>query len=184
MTGSIAGSRPANSILEPSTTTKGRLFANVPLRLPQVTPSHGRCRGNITIPQWLLRPTLCLRNVPNMRVGTFYRLFNWLVGALLALTISISAVAANGMALTVDATVAATLATHDGDCQPASTMPGCDGAALCELMCLTSALTLLPEPLNFFRFESPGEPPFWADDWPLGIASPLDLTPPRTIHIG
>lgn len=118
-----------------------------------------------------------------MRRSSFHRLVDLFVGALIALTISMSAVAANDVAIAMGAAAPVASMTHDSDCQPAPPMTGCAKAALCELVCVTSALTLPPEPLHFVVLDGPREPSAWANDWLTGIASPLDPSPPRTLDI-
>ena len=139
--------------------------------------------ANITIPQSVLRSLARLSRVPDMRRSSFHHLVDLFVGALVALTISISAVAANDVAVAMGATAAVASMTHDGGCQPAPPMPGCAKGALCELVCLTSALTWPPQPFHFVVLDGPREVSTWTNSRRIGIASPLDPSPPRMIDI-
>lgn len=100
----------------------------------------------------------------------------------MAFTISISAVAANDVAISMGAPVAAASMMQDAGCHPVQQMPGCDKANLCELMCLTSAFTVPADPVAVSvidRLEVSAR----SNDLLTGIASPLDPSPPRLTYI-
>lgn len=114
---------------------------------------------------------------------SLHRLVSLFVGALLAFTISISAVAANDVAISMSVPVTATSVMQDHGCIPVRQMPGCEKANLCELMCMTSAFTMPSDPVSFSDFARPGQASTGSMDLLTGIASPLDPSPPRLIYI-
>jgi len=118
-----------------------------------------------------------------MRRISVHRLVSLLVGALMAFTISISAVAANDVAISMRAPIAAASMMHDSGCHPAQQMPGCDKASLCELMCLTSAFTMPSDPVSFSDMGSLGQASARGNDLLTGTASPIDPSPPRLTYI-
>lgn len=139
--------------------------------------------ANITIPQSVLHSLARLSRVTDMRSSSSHRLVDLLVASLVALTISISAVAGNNVPAAMGATDAVSSMTQDGGCKPIPPMPGCAKAGLCELACMTSALTVPPEPFHFAPIDELQEAPAWVNSRRTGIASPLDPSPPRMIDI-
>ena len=71
--------------------------------------------ANITSPQLVLRSLARLSKVPDMHSSSSHRLVGLFVGALVALTISISAVAGNNVPVAMGATGAVSSLTEDGD---------------------------------------------------------------------
>lgn len=118
-----------------------------------------------------------------MRRTSVHRLTSLFVAALIAFTISISAVAANDVAIAMDAPAAAASMMEDTGCHPAQQMPGCEKADLCELMCLTSAFTMPSDPVGLTLLDRPEQATARSNDLLTGIASPLDPSPPRLTDI-
>ncbi|WP_439602359.1 hypothetical protein [Devosia sp.] len=114
---------------------------------------------------------------------SLHRLVSLFVGALLAFTISISAVAANDATVSMSAPVAATSAMQDYGCIPAPKMPGCEKANLCDLMCLTSAFTVPSDPVSAAVVDPSGRALAWGNELLTGRASPIDPSPPRLTYI-
>jgi hypothetical protein len=114
---------------------------------------------------------------------SLHRLVSLFVGALVALTISISAVAANDVAISMGAPVAAVSMMQDTGCHAVQQMPGCEKANLCELMCLTSAFTIPSDPVSVSVVDRSGQASARSSGLLTGIASPLDPSPPRLTYI-
>jgi hypothetical protein len=114
---------------------------------------------------------------------SLHRVVSLFVGALLAFTISIAAVAANDATVSMSTPVAASSAMQDHGCIPVRQMPACEKANLCELMCMTSAFTMPSHPVSFSDFAHSGQGSTGSMDLLTGIASPPDPSPPRLTYI-
>lgn len=118
-----------------------------------------------------------------MRRISVHGLVSFVIGALMAFTISISAVAANDVAISMDAPVAAASMMQDGGCHPAPKMPGCEKANLCDLMCLASAFTVPSDPVSAAVVDRSGQALARGNELLTGMASPIDPSPPRLTYI-
>lgn len=101
----------------------------------------------------------------------------------MAFTISMSAVAASDIAISMGAPVAMASMMQDGSCHPAPKTPGCDKANLCELMCLVSAFAMPADPIGVAVLDRSEQASAPASDLLTGIASPIDPSPPRLTSI-
>jgi O-antigen ligase len=118
-----------------------------------------------------------------MRSRFSHLLVSLFIAALMAFTISISAVAANDVAVSMGAPVAFASMVQDNGCRPTQQMPSCDKAILCELVCLTSAFTMPSDPVSLSEIARPGQALAQSNDLLMGIASPLERSPPRLTYI-
>ena len=118
-----------------------------------------------------------------MRRISVHRLVTFVIGALMAFTISISAVAANDVAISMGTPVAAASMMQDSGCHPVPKMPGCEKANLCDLMCLTSAFTVPSDSVAASVLDRSGQASAKGDDLLTGMTSPIDPSPPRLTYI-